>query len=80
MMYYQWCLHRIEQIPVASHIEADQLPKQLAYADKRGVQYVVFFGPNEQKEGVLMIRDMKTGKQDKIESALLIEYFVGDGR
>lgn len=39
------------------------IQKQLSYADKKGVSYVVIIGPDEIKEDKLILKDLKTGEQ-----------------
>lgn len=43
-----------------------KLNKQLKYADKKGIPYVIVLGPDEVENGVLQLKDMKTGKQQKL--------------
>ncbi|MDO8627642.1 MAG: histidine--tRNA ligase [Candidatus Diapherotrites archaeon] len=43
------------------------ISKNLDYAFKKGIPFVLIFGDNEEKEKILTLRDMKTGKQDKIK-------------
>ena len=47
----------------------------MAYADKIKVPYAVIVGEDEQAEGVLSVKNMRTGEQVKLspdEAALLI--------
>ncbi len=39
------------------------LKKQLSYANKKKIQYVIFVGPEEQKNSKFVIKNMKTGEQ-----------------
>ncbi len=41
-------------------------PKQLKYADKKGIPYVLIIGPNEVKENKVTIKNLKTGQQKTI--------------
>ncbi len=49
------------------------LRKALAYADSRGVRYVVIIGPREREEGKVTLRDMDSGEQIRIPETELIE-------
>jgi histidyl-tRNA synthetase len=52
-----------------------KLDKQLKYADKKGIPYVVIIGPDEISKEIIVLKDMKSGKQqafDKIDK--LISY------
>lgn len=43
------------------------LEKQFRYASKRGIAKVVVVGPSELKKGVVTVKDMKTGKEEKVK-------------
>jgi histidyl-tRNA synthetase len=43
--------------------ENAKLRKQFAYADKKGIPYVVLIGENELATGMVSVKDMKTGEQ-----------------
>lgn len=44
-----------------------KLDKQLKYADKKGIPYVVILGPEEVKNGTVVVKDMKNKKQSIIK-------------
>ena len=52
----------------------DRLAKQIKYADKKGIPYVIIYGPDEVKQSKVMLKDMKTGKQTliKIEEVIKV--------
>lgn len=50
-----------------------KLDKQFKYADKKGIPYVVVIGPDEIKEGKVVVKDMKSGKQEKINFRQLFD-------
>ena len=50
-----------------------KLDKSLEYADKKGIPYVIIVGPRDLKEGFIVLRDMKTRLQEKIEVPKVIE-------
>lgn len=41
----------------------DKLPKQLKYADRKGIQYVVVIGPDEMSQNTLVVKNMADGTQ-----------------
>ena len=43
-----------------------KLDKQLKYADKKGIAYVVVCGPKERDNYELVLKDMQTGKQETL--------------
>ena len=51
--------------------ENKKFKAKMAFADKIGVPYVVFLGDDELKDGVIKVKDMKTGEQfsEKPETA-----------
>jgi histidyl-tRNA synthetase len=40
------------------------MKKQLDYANKKKIPYVILAGENEMKEGKLTVKDMQTGEQN----------------
>lgn len=42
------------------------LSKALSYADSRGTKYAIIIGPKDMTQGVVTLRDMKTGDQRKV--------------
>jgi len=51
----------------------DKLPKQLKYADKKGIPYVVIIGPEEVKENKVTLKNMGTGKQQLLSIKEVVE-------
>ena len=51
-----------------------RIDKQLKYADKKGIPYVIIIGPEEVKKNVVKLKNMKTGEQKvlKIEEILSV--------
>jgi len=58
---------RIAGIRVAESFGRDSLKAQLNRADKIGASYTLILGQKEALEGVIIIRDMQTGKQDTVK-------------
>lgn len=62
----------------AAGIAAEMYPdkakfdKQMKYADKRNIPYVAIIGETELAEGILTLKDMKTGIQEKMDIDKLI--------
>lgn len=55
---------RRNQIPAELYLETDRkLDKQLKYADKNNIPYVVIVGPEEIKNNTVKVKNMKTGEQ-----------------
>jgi histidyl-tRNA synthetase len=69
------CLNKIREAGINSDIypEPTKLKKQLDYADRREVPFVVLIGSDEMESGILTIKNMKTGEQQKLELTEIIE-------
>jgi len=63
---------RKANIRVAESFSRDSLKAQLRIADKIGVDYTIILGQKEALEGTVIIRDMKTGKQDTVKLEKII--------
>ena len=65
---------RAESIPTELYLDPEtKLDKQLKYASKKGIPYVIIAGPEEIKAGKSTIKAMKTGKQETVFLARAIE-------
>lgn len=53
--------------------EDAKMKKQFTYADVLGIPYVIISGTDEMAEGVVTLKNMKTGEQEKLNPELLIE-------
>ena len=53
-----------------------KLDKQLKYADKKGIPYVVIIGPEEAEKNVYKLKNMKTGEQKTLTEKELIESLL----
>lgn len=47
-------------------LDADKLDKQLKYADRKGIPYVIIQGPEEVSKGVVKLKDMKAKMQEEL--------------
>ncbi|OGM13739.1 histidine--tRNA ligase [Candidatus Woesebacteria bacterium RBG_16_40_11] len=43
-----------------------KLDKQLKYADKKGIPWVVIIGPDEKEKGIVVLKNMKTNSQETL--------------
>ncbi|MBL7817227.1 MAG: histidine--tRNA ligase [Saprospiraceae bacterium] len=69
------CLNETRAAGINSEIypDATKLKKQMDYANKRGVPYVCLIGSDEMDSGLLTLKNMATGEQEKISIANIIE-------
>jgi histidyl-tRNA synthetase len=49
------------------------MAKQFKYADDKGIAYVAIIGKNELIQGIVTVKDMKTGEQKAVKMEELIE-------
>ncbi len=50
-----------------------KLDKQLKYADKKGIPYVIIIGPDEAKNNLVKLKNLKTGDQKQMKIDEVIE-------
>ncbi len=72
-------LRSIQSAGVSAEIyfEPAKMAKQLTYANKKNVPFVVICGTREAKQNEVTIRMMKTGKQKTIPINQITNYFKG---
>ena len=54
--------------------EPSKMDKQMKYANKRNIPYVIIMGESEVQEQVVSIKNMVTGTQEKVKMADLANY------
>lgn len=62
---------RAEQV-----LEPDRLGKQIRYADRKGIPFVVILGPDELKAGQVVLKDLATGEQETHTEESLIRRLL----
>lgn len=50
-----------------------RLDKQLKYANKKSIPYVIIIGPEEADKNVVKLKDMKTGEQEELTIEAVIK-------
>ena len=53
-----------------------KLDKQLKYANKKSIPYVVIIGPEEVEKGIVVLKDMRTGEQFKLTQKELVNKLL----
>lgn len=68
------CLNETRAAGINSDIypDATKLKKQMDYANKRGVPFVCLIGSDEMDSGLLSLKNMMTGEQEKVALADII--------
>lgn len=64
-------------IPAEMYFEPAKLAKQMKYADKKDIPFVVLCGAEEVARGEVTIKMMRTGKQKSIPQNQVVNYFKG---
>lgn len=64
---------RAEGIPAELYPDASKMGKQMAYADKRTIPYVVLAGGNEMEARTFTLKNMKSGEQEVLKIDALIK-------
>lgn len=49
-----------------------ELDKQLKYADKKGIPYVIIIGPDEATKGTVQLKNMRTKEQKEVKEERVI--------
>ena len=65
---------RQNKMSVEVYLNEDKLDKQIKYADKKGIKYVIILGPDEEKARTVTVKDMGKGSQETIPQKKLLEY------
>ena len=71
-------LNELRQAGIPSEIypSDDKMKKQMNYANRKGVKYVLLAGETEITEASVTIKNMESGEQVKIETNRLTEYLL----
>jgi histidyl-tRNA synthetase len=79
-LYSLALLKKIHAAGIAAELfpDAAKINKQLAYANARHIQYVILAGANEIHEGLVSVKNMVSGAQNKIKPEDLVEFVTGN--
>lgn len=67
---------RAAGISVDMYPEAAKMQKQMKYADKRAIPYVIIIGEDEKASGVLTLKNLGDGSQESLKVTEIISKFV----
>ena len=70
---------RKQGISTELYPEQAKMKKQMAYADKREIPYVALVGEQEFLDGVVTLREMATGKQERLKPHELVQRLSTTG-
>lgn len=54
-----------------------KLKKQMSYADDKRIPYVILIGSEEMQNGILTLKDMHSGRQQKLSAEAIVELLKG---
>lgn len=68
-------MQRLREADIACELfhESSKLDKQFKYAEKNNIQFVVIIGNDELKENTCLVKNLKTGVQEKVAINNLID-------
>ncbi|MDX9688954.1 MAG: histidine--tRNA ligase [Proteobacteria bacterium] len=64
-------------LTVENYLEPSKLDKQLKYADKAGIPYIVIYGVEEKARGTVLLKDMASKQQSEVKVAELADVIKG---
>jgi histidyl-tRNA synthetase len=73
----KYCLPIVKKLRDANvnaeiYPDSVKMKKQMTYANKKGIAYVALAGDSEMEEGVVTVKNMNTGEQQKVTSDELV--------
>jgi len=74
--YAQKVLFMLREAGISCELfpEAAKMKKQMQYADKNQIPFVIIIGKNEMETGQLAVKNMKTGEQELMDTEAVISY------
>lgn len=75
--YSRFLVHELRALGISCELypDATKMRKQLDYADKQGIPFVVIIGSKEMNEGRYTLKNMRSGEQDQLGKIELLERF-----
>ena len=76
-----YCLNILKELResgISSELYPDssKMKKQMNYADKKGIEFVIMIGENEMKSGKISVKQMSTGNQKEITISEFIKELI----
>ncbi len=67
-------LRQVREAGIAAELYPDavKMAKQFKYADDKGIPFVAIIGENEMKQGIVTVKDMKSGEQQAVKEGELL--------
>lgn len=64
-------------LKVDFYYSLEKLDRQLKYADKKNINFAVIIGADEAKAGEATVKNLSTGKQERVKQGELVKYLSG---
>lgn len=65
---------RAAGIPAETYYEAARFKKQIQYAERKGIPFVLIQGPDELERGVVQVKDIRVGEQTEVAVDALVGW------
>ena len=69
---------RLNKVNAEFYPDSISLKKQLNYANKNGIPFVLFYGDEEKEKNCYKLKDMKTGNQETLSREKLVKTLKGN--
>ncbi len=71
-------LRQLREVGINAELypDASKMKKQFDYADRKGIPYVLIIGSDEIQTGILSLKNMKTGEQQKLALEQILTIFA----
>ncbi len=56
------------------YLDSADMKKQLSYASDKGIKYALIYGANEAREGMIVVKDLEKGIQEKVSLKDVIKF------
>lgn len=78
----RYCLSLLSRLRAAGissefYPDADKMKKQMNYANRKGIKYVIIAGEEETRMGMIALKNMETGDQQLIKAEDLVAVLLG---
>ncbi len=67
---------RAAELRVDVYPDTDRYGKQFKYADRRNIPFVAILAPDEAEAGVVALKDMKSGDQEKVDRDEVADWII----
>jgi len=68
---------RKASLNIATSLSGGKMGKQIAAVDKQGISFVIFYGEEEEKRGVVTLKNLASGEQQELSEEDLITELRG---